>query len=308
MALHKLKKGLDLPINGAPDQTVEAASRPSAVALLAADYPGMKPTMHVAVGDHVRRGELLFEDKKQTGVRYTAPGAGTVTGVHRGAKRAFQSVTIQLDPGEGDSARFSAHSGRHPSALTGDEVRELLIESGQWTALRARPYGRVADPEATPRSIFVTATDSDPLAPAIAPMLEGRESDLERGLAAVARLTDGPVYVCSEGLTPRSWYRCLAASRSATKSFARANTQPAAAGALTSIRARPGRPQQAGLVTSACRMSWQSEVSSATGELDVSSASSHSAGPSVRNGLDCCELVSGHGQTSLTDGELEQSL
>lgn len=168
--------------------------------MLAADYPGMSPTMHVRVGDEVSRGQLLFEDKKTAGVRFTSPGSGRVTAIHRGERRALQSLVIQLDAsessGRADSVSFSAYSGRHPGSLTRTEVQELLIESGLWTALRARPFGKVADPAETPRSIFVTAMDSNPLAPPVRLALEGQEDAFERGLQAVAKLTQGPVFVC----------------------------------------------------------------------------------------------------------------
>ena len=200
MGLHKSKKGLDLPIAGRPEQVIENASQPSHVALLAADYVGMKPTMHVSAGDDVHRGQLLFEDKKTPRVRYTAPASGKVTAVNRGARRALQSVVIQLDQaelaGSNDSVEFSAYQGAAPGALSREQVQDLLIESGLWTAFRARPFDRVANPEKTPRSIFVTATDTNPLAAAVDTALEGRHSDFERGLRTLARLTDGPVFVC----------------------------------------------------------------------------------------------------------------
>jgi Na+-transporting NADH:ubiquinone oxidoreductase subunit A len=197
MGLIRLKKGLDLPIAGAPEQRIEDAPRPGAVAVLAADYPGMKPQMAVAVGDSVRRGQLLFEDKKQPGVRFTATGSGTVTAINRGAKRALQSVVIRLERESGAGGMtFSTFAGRHPATLSRAEVRDLLLESGQWTALRARPFGRVAASAAVPRSIFVTAMDSNPLAPDLEVVAAGREADFERGLAALAKLTDGPLHIC----------------------------------------------------------------------------------------------------------------
>lgn len=200
MGQHRIKRGLDLPITGVPEQRIDDAAAPGQVAILGADYPGMKPTMQVQPGDKVRRGQLLFEDKKQPGVRYTSPASGTVQAVNRGEKRAFQSVVVRLDSGErsgrGDQADFASYTGGHPGSLNGDQVAELLLESGLWTALRARPFGRVADPEKRPKSVFVTAMDSQPLAPSVDLVYEGRESDFERGLVALAKLTEGPVYVC----------------------------------------------------------------------------------------------------------------
>ena len=147
MSLHRFKKGLRLPLAGTPDQVLEKALSPRRVAVLAADSVGLRPKMHAAVGDDVRRGQLLFEDKKTAGVRYTAPGAGTVVGIHRGARRSLQSVVIELSRAEREGrapeeVTFRAFTGRHPSGLSSDDVCELLIESGMWVSLRARPFSR----------------------------------------------------------------------------------------------------------------------------------------------------------------------
>ena len=202
MRRHQVRRGLRLPIAGAPERSIEDAHPARRVALLAEDYVGLRPSMHVSVGDSVSRGQLLFEDKTLPGVRCTAPAAGTVRAINRGARRALQSVVIEpsraeREGREPEAVRFDAWSGRDPSGLTDREVRELLLESGQWTALRARPHGRVADPATTPHSVFVTAIDTNPLAPEVAAILEGQEGAFERGLAALARLTPGPVYVCT---------------------------------------------------------------------------------------------------------------
>jgi Na+-transporting NADH:ubiquinone oxidoreductase subunit A len=183
--------------------TLESARVPRFVALMAADYVGLRPTMHVSAGDVVSRGQLLFDDKTMPEVRYTAPAAGTVSAVHRGDRRALQSVVIEQSRAEREGREpevttFRAYTGRHPSGLTGKEVRDLLIESGQWTAFRARPFGRIADPSATPHSIFVTAIDTNPLAPDLSVILDGQEEPLHRGLSALTRLTEGPVFICTD--------------------------------------------------------------------------------------------------------------
>ena len=201
MATHRFRRGLSLPIAGRPEQTLEDAAAPAAVAVSAADHPGMKPAMHVGPGDAVQRGQLLFEDRKQPGVRFTSPAAGTVAAVNRGAKRALISVVVRVDPSDragssGAGAGFASYTGRHPSALSREEVQALLVESGDWVALRARPFGRTAAPGSVPKSIFVTAMNTEPFAPDADRIVEGRAGDLERGLAALARLTDGPVYLC----------------------------------------------------------------------------------------------------------------
>lgn len=202
MAVHKIKKGLDLPILGEPEQAIEAASQPERVAVVALDFHGMKPTMHVHEGDPVRRGQLLFVDKKTEGLRYTAPAAGKVVAVNRGAKRVLQTVVIELDEGErsgnADTVLFDSDAGKHPSELTRQEVKDLLVESGSWIALRVRPFDRVADPKTDPHSIFVNAMDSHPLAPDPSVVLRGRGDDFERGITVLEQLTDGKVFVCAD--------------------------------------------------------------------------------------------------------------
>lgn len=201
MGTYRFRRGLSLPIAGAPEQVLDDAAAPGTVAISAADYPGMKPAMHVGPGDAVRRGQLLFEDRKQPGVRFTSPAAGTVTAVNRGAKRALISVVVRVDPSDqagsgGAGVGFASYTGRHPSALSREEVQALLVESGDWVALRARPFGRSAAVDSVPKSIFVNAMNTEPFAPAADRIVEGRAGDLQRGLAALTRLTDGPVYLC----------------------------------------------------------------------------------------------------------------
>jgi Na+-transporting NADH:ubiquinone oxidoreductase subunit A len=207
--IHRVSKGLDLPIAGSPDPAVDRGRTVSRVAVVADDFVGLLPRFHVSVGDSVCRGQLLFEDKTIPGVRHTSPAEGRVSAINRGEKRAFQSIVIEVSSaereGRGEQVRLSSATGRHPAGLGGDAVRELLLESGLWTALRARPFGRVADPSQAPRSIFVTAIDTEPLAPDPEPIIAAREADFERGLAALSRLTTGSLFVC----TSARWGRPL---------------------------------------------------------------------------------------------------
>ena len=96
----KLTRGLDLPLEGEPKQSIDQARPVRTVAILAPDYLGMKPSMSVSEGDRVKKGQVLFLDKKTPGVQYTAPGAGQVAAINRGAKRVFQSVVIELEGDE----------------------------------------------------------------------------------------------------------------------------------------------------------------------------------------------------------------
>ena len=188
------RKGLDLPISGRPDSTVEDVGTVRQVALLGADYVGLKPTMAVSPGDRVKLGQVLFTDKRNPGVRYTSPGAGVVSAVNRGEKRVLLSVVIDLEGEEEET--FQTYPAEKLPTLTREEVTSHLVDSGLWTAMRTRPYSKVPSPDSVPHSIFVNAMDTDPLAnpPLIA--ARGREDDLRHGLTVLASLTDGPLFLC----------------------------------------------------------------------------------------------------------------
>jgi Na+-transporting NADH:ubiquinone oxidoreductase subunit A len=208
LTVHRIRKGLDLPIAGEPAQSVDAASpRVSHVAVLGADFPGLRPTMLVAAGDAVRRGQPLFCEKHHPEILYTAPADGRVSAIHRGAKRVLESVVIELSDAERagdlrDARRFESYTGADPATFSGADVRRLLLESGMWAALRTRPFSHTPDPASSPRALFVTAIDSHPLAPDVAVALAGREADFAAGVAALAKLTGGPTYLCVAAGSP----------------------------------------------------------------------------------------------------------
>jgi Na+-transporting NADH:ubiquinone oxidoreductase subunit A len=188
--LIKIKKGMDLPITGEPEQTITPARPVKTVALLGNDYIGMRPTMLVQEGEQVKLGQVLFSDKKNPGVHYTAPGGGVIKAIHRGARRVLQSVVIELDDNE-EEITFRTYA--QPDRA---QVVQNLIDSGLWTALRTRPYSKTANPETTPHSLFVTAMDSNPLAADPAVIINEYREDFANGLTVLAQLTDGAVFVC----------------------------------------------------------------------------------------------------------------
>ncbi|MBW2448632.1 MAG: Na(+)-translocating NADH-quinone reductase subunit A [Deltaproteobacteria bacterium] len=183
-----IRRGLDLPIAGRPQQEVEPGPAIRQVALIGDDYVGLRPTFSVEEGDRVRLGEALFHDKRVPGMRWTAPAAGRVAAVHRGAKRRFESLVIEL--GDGGEETFAS------GAADREGVRAALLASGLWAALRTRPFGRIPHPDSSPHSIFVTALDSRPLAPDPVQVIEGHEEEFVRGLRALSRLTEGAIHLC----------------------------------------------------------------------------------------------------------------
>jgi len=196
---HRIRRGLNLPLAGEPQQEVHAGRGVTRVALLGEDHVGLKPTLHVQAGDRVRRGQLLFEDKRAPGVRHTSPAAGTVATVNRGDRRAFQSLVIEVGADDAPDAQlpFTNYTGAGPAQLTAEAVRALLVESGLWTALRTRPFSHTPDVDATPYAIYITAIDTRPHAPAVDVVLAGREADFAAGVACLAKLSGGKTHVCT---------------------------------------------------------------------------------------------------------------
>lgn len=189
----KIRRGLELPITGAPRQSIEEGPSIRSVAVIGYDYHGMKPTMAVQVGDKVKVGQLLFSDKKTEGVRYTSPAAGTVSAINRGYQRALQSVVIDVEGDEAES--FAKYDVTQLSSLDRQDVVDNLANSGLWTALRTRPYSKVPAVDTVPGAIFVSAMDTNPLAADPAVVLEAKADDFKNGLAVLSRLTEGKVYV-----------------------------------------------------------------------------------------------------------------
>ena len=190
-----IRKGLDLPISGRPEQKVRQGNLVNHVALIGDDYIGMKPTMLVSVGDRVKTGQVLFSDKKNKGVLFTSPGCGTVVAINRGAKRKFESLVIEL-AGE-DSVRFLDPSDQMVESISPEEIRSLLIDSGMWTAFRTRPYGKIPSVDSSPASVFITAIDTSPLAPDPQGIIARLPGEYQLGLRIVRCLFDGPIHYCT---------------------------------------------------------------------------------------------------------------
>ncbi|WP_375364953.1 Na(+)-translocating NADH-quinone reductase subunit A [Klebsiella oxytoca] len=193
----KITKGLNLPIAGMPSQQISSKTAVKRVALLGEEYIGMRPSMAVREGDQVQKGQLLFEDKKNPGVRFTAPASGTVSAIHRGERRVLQSVVIDVD-GE-ESVHFPRYELAELAGLTRESVQQQLLESGLWTAFRTRPFSKIPAPGSVPAAIFVTAIDTNPLAADPQPIILAQREAFDAGLTLLTRLTDGKVHVCQAG-------------------------------------------------------------------------------------------------------------
>jgi Na+-transporting NADH:ubiquinone oxidoreductase subunit A len=186
----KLRKGLDIKLVGAAELRLEETPMAKSYAVSPLDYENVTPKLLVKVGDKVEAGSPLFFDKNNPRVLFTSPVSGTVSAINRGEKRKLLNVAV-----EPDQTQVYKELKVVDAKASRSEIVEMLLESGLWTRIVERPYGVIANPDATPKAIFVSAFDSAPLAPDYNFVLKSEKAALEAGLAVLARLTDGKVHL-----------------------------------------------------------------------------------------------------------------
>jgi Na+-transporting NADH:ubiquinone oxidoreductase subunit A len=189
-----IKQGLDLPISGTPEQSISQGNAVTEVAVVGPDYVGMKPTMVVKEGDRVKKGQVLFTDKKTAGVQYTSPASGVVKVINRGDRRVFLSVVVAVEGNE--EITFQSYAADKLNEVSREAVQQNLVESGLWAALRTRPYSKAPVLDTVPASIFVTAMDTHPLAADPQLVIAEQAEAFKAGVQILKRLTDGQVFVC----------------------------------------------------------------------------------------------------------------
>ena len=190
----RIKKGLNIPINGSPTEEIVDSTRSRSVAILGNDYVGMKPTMLVEEGESVKLGQALFEDKKNPGVIFTSPAGGKVESINRGDRRVLQSVVIEVEQEE-ETEEFNRYSEDELDKATPSEIRSQLIKSGSWTAFRTRPYSKIPGVEEIPNNIFISLLDTQPLSPNPEIITNLNTDNFNFGLKVLKRLVDCPIHI-----------------------------------------------------------------------------------------------------------------
>lgn len=180
----KLRKGLDINLKGKAAQEFMSVKAPGCYSLVPDDFTGVKPKVVVKEQDHVKAGDALFVDKNHPEVKFVSPVSGVVTNVERGERRKVLNVVVEADA-EQQTVDFGKMD---PQKMSGQEVKEALLQTGMFAFIRQRPYDVVADPTETPKAIFVSAFDSAPLAPDFELALKGEEKNFQTGLDALAKM------------------------------------------------------------------------------------------------------------------------
>ena len=182
-----LKKGLDIPIEGAPAREVVATVVPDTVAIKPTDFKGFVPRLLVKEGDAVLAGSPVMADKQRPGSLLTSPVSGTVQQVLRGEKRKLLAVVVKAS----DKQEYVNFGAKAPQSA--DETKDLLLKSGLWGAVIERPYGVMASLETAPKAIFISSFSTAPLAADTDFTLADSLQDIQAGVNALAKIA--PVHM-----------------------------------------------------------------------------------------------------------------
>ena len=187
----RIKKGLDIKLVGEAEKTTTNIPLSSVYAVKPEDFHGITPKLLAKEGANVKAGQALFYDKNDERILFPSPVSGTVTEVLRGARRKILAIKINADA----TIEHTDFGVKKPSSMSSEDVKSHLFLSGCWPFVKQRPFDVIANPNQAPKAIFISASNTAPLAPDLSYTLKGRELELKAGLEAITKLTEGKVHV-----------------------------------------------------------------------------------------------------------------
>lgn len=186
-----IRRGYDLKLNGTAQPQIKPLPPSDVVAVKPPDFPDVTPRLAVEPGQEVLAGQVLFTDKQRPDLRFTSPVSGEVAEIVRGEKRRILELRLLADR----ETRYVAFPASSPDALSRDELIARLLESGCWAYVRQRPFDLLADPQHTPKAIFVSCFDSAPLAPDLSFVIQQEPDAFRTGLSVLQKLANGNLHV-----------------------------------------------------------------------------------------------------------------
>ncbi|HTF31316.1 MAG TPA: Na(+)-translocating NADH-quinone reductase subunit A [Flavitalea sp.] len=187
----KIKKGLNIKLMGEADKIISNLSLPETFAIKPSNFIGVIPSLLVKQGDEVQAGTPLFSDKNNEAIKFCSPVSGEVIDIIRGEKRKILEVTILADK----EITYAAFNTANPADLSREDIIQALLDSGSWPLIRQRPFGIIANPGQPPKSIFISAFDSNPMAPDYNFMMQDNDPAFQTGLEALKKLTNGKIHL-----------------------------------------------------------------------------------------------------------------
>lgn len=187
----KIRKGLNIRLQGTAEKIFTRAKNAELYAVKPTDFHGITPKLTIQVGDKVKAGTTLFFDKARPKIKFTSPVSGTIQLINRGERRRILEVIIKPD----NASEFEDFKKADPLSLSREEIIHQLLESGLWPSIRQRPYNIIANPDDSPKSIFISAFDTAPLGPDYDFMLKDMEQEFQAGINVMSKLTEGQIHL-----------------------------------------------------------------------------------------------------------------
>ena len=179
-----LHKGLTIPMSGMADLKISSADPAYNVVIYPDDFHGIVPKMLLKEGEVVLRGQPIFYSKANSEIKFVSPVSGTLAKIERGAKRRITALSIMADGKD----KAVVHKLAKLDKLGAADVKKHLLESGCWPFMKQRPYDVIADPNSTPKAIFISGFSTAPLAADVPFILNSQKEDFQNGINALAKL------------------------------------------------------------------------------------------------------------------------
>ena len=193
ISLH-VKKGYDLKIVGKPSREVEVLEQPDKVAVLPEKIPFIKPRLTIKVGDTVKVGSTLFEDKRNPDLKFLSPGGGRVVQINFGPRRVIQEIVIQLDSDE-EYEEIETVSENLLEQIDKEKLVKIIMAGGLWPLIRELPFRDIASPHLSPPAIFINLCNLEPFQPDPEVYMKGKSDLFKFGIKILKKLTDNGIYI-----------------------------------------------------------------------------------------------------------------
>lgn len=202
-SLIKIKRGLNIPINGRAAEMIASSNRPKEFALIPDNYHGITPKMLLKAGDKVKAGTPVFYEKKFPGMHFVSPVSGVIKAVNRGERRKIMSIIIESD----DQMTFEDYGKPDYNSMNAEEIITLLQKAGIWAYVKQRPYDVIADPGKLPKAVFISTFDTAPLAPNNDYVIGGQMTDIQTAVNVLAKIAKVHIGIRADKKTPFAYLK-----------------------------------------------------------------------------------------------------
>ena len=187
----KISKGLDIKIDGKAIEKISKIQPSRVIEIIPDHFHGITPKVTVKEGEAIKAGTPLFYNKNYESMKFVSPVSGSIREIKRGERRKVMSILIDVN----SQPEFLQFGVKKTSSLTADEIKSTLLNSGLWVYIKQRPYDTIANPDRTPKAIFISGFDSAPLAPDYEYVMKDKMNDFQAGLDVLSKLTTGKIHI-----------------------------------------------------------------------------------------------------------------